>query len=302
MNKKTPVASGMDHDWYGFRKLPETAFIPRKPTVQVMLIVVLQHFHLDRPPVFAVPGALDRPYPDIGNFTQRQVGQTDGLWRIAEIIDEFALPATFVVECDALPHLQGCQTLLRNPRHSIVAGGEHATALHTSALTELEERNSIHRTLQTLSQALTRQVDGWRSPYNAQSFHTMDLLASAGIRYVGDFANDDRPFSIDTRRGVLMSIPMNHFYSDLHFLHTCRQPLDDYLQSTLAAISVLARENTPSANTFPLVIHPWLMGVPHRVSHFAALLRRIKDLPDVQLVNSDQVYRSSAPLLDGGTA
>src|SRR5690606_26370730 len=111
--------------------------------VALAITVVLQRFHIDQQPPFPYAGMLDRPYPDVGNATQREVGLRDGLWRLAEAFDRYACNATFVVARDALDLLGDSIEILSGRRHCVVAGGRHASSLHTSALAVGDERRII---------------------------------------------------------------------------------------------------------------------------------------------------------------
>jgi len=283
----------LDHEWFDFR----TAGQARVPAADCRLIVspvvVLQHFPLDAKAPFAVPGALDRPYPDLGNYTQRESGLGHALWRLTDEIEAAGIPASFVVERQALPWLADVAGILGDARHCVVAGGEHAVRLHTPDMDRDTERRIVADCLRDIGARFGRAVAGWRSPYCSQSPATMELLAEAGVRYVGDFANDDRPFEICVAGRTLTAMPMNHFYSDLHFIHACRQPVDDYVQATLRAAEWLAAERLPAPAVLSLVFHPWIMGATHRVSAFASLLRSLRDMPGVRFMNSDQICAAS---------
>jgi len=290
---ESPPVRRLDHDWFAFRTAGQARVPAADCRLVVSLVVVLQHFPLDAKPPFAVPGALDRPYPDFGNYTQRESGLGHALWRLTDEIEACGVPASFVVERQALPWLEDVQAVLRDPRHCLVAGGEHAVRLHTKEMDRDTERRIIADCLRDVGARFGRPVAGWRSPYGSQSPATLELLAEAGVRYVGDFANDDRPFGIVAGGRPLVAVPMNHFYSDLHFIHACRQHVDDYAQATLRAAEWLAAEAQPAPSVLSLVVHPWIMGATHRVSAFASLLRSLQALPGVRFMNSDQICAAS---------
>jgi hypothetical protein len=48
---------------------------------------------------------------------------------------------------------------------------------------------------------------GWLGPGLTQTFETPDLLAKAGVKYVGDFPYDDEPTRIKTESGSLVTLP-----------------------------------------------------------------------------------------------
>jgi len=288
---------GLDHDRFPFRTIREqTNFqLPASGRVALNLIVVLQRFHIDAKPAFPFPGMIDRPYPDVGNATQREVGLRSGFWRICELIDDLNIPTTFVVERDALPLLKG-EDILREARHEIVAGGQHAALLHTSAMTEDGERRIIRECRDALTDALSRPVIGWRSPSCAQSSSTLDFLADEGFVYCGDFNNDDRPYALTTR-GVnrLIAMPMNHFSSDLHGIVTMKQPTQLYYDAVKKGTRwILGRKNQAPV-ILPLVIHPWISGVPHRIDHLRNLLKEMLAFDGLTTSNSRELAECFKP-------
>lgn len=288
MTENKPVRT-LDHDRFPFRTTEEAAVPMADCRLIVNLVMVLQHFPIDAKAPFPLPGAPDRPYPDLGNYTQRESGLGHALWRLTDEIEPYAIPVSFVVERLALPYLSDVEAVLRNPRHCVVAGGEHAVYVHTPDMAREEEQRVIADCLRDIETRLQRKARGWRSPYCSQSPATLDLLAEAGLRYVGDFANDDRPFAIRTASEPLVAVPMNHFYSDLHFIHNCRQSVEDYARATIAAAEWLAAEKAPTPAVLSLVVHPWIMGATHRMSTFACLLAALRAIPGVRFMNSDDI-------------
>jgi peptidoglycan/xylan/chitin deacetylase (PgdA/CDA1 family) len=283
----------LDHDWYDFRTLhdPAPLSLPTGKRLAVILTIVVQHYRLDARPPFPLPGSLDRPPPDFGNFTQRQVGQSEGLWRLVEAAGMYGIPVSFVVEAEAVPLIDDVRSVLERPAHCVVAGGAHAVRLHTNAMSENEERTIIVESLRTLQSAYSRQIVGWRSPYCSQSGRTLDLLAACGVRYVCDFANDDRPYALRTAHGPLTAVPMSHFYSDLYLIHQCRQRHDEFVDANLRAVDCLAKEadRRDGACVLPIVLHPWISGTPHRIRAIEELLHTLHRRSDVAFLTADGI-------------
>lgn len=299
LSHNAPVRK-LDHDWFPYRTSFEATVPVAECSLIISLVVVLQHFPIDAKTAFPLPGALDRPYPDIGNYTQREAGLGHALWRLTDEIERHGVPTSFVVERQALPWLRDVDEVLRDPRHCVVGGGEHAARVHTGEMVRDTERQIIADCLGDIEAAFGRKVQGWRSPYCSQSPATIALLAEAGLRYIGDFANDDRPFEICAVGRSLVAVPMNHFYSDLHFIHTCRQSVNEYARAMIRAAEWLAAERQQAPSVLSLVIHPWIMGVSHRVAAFAELLTTLQAIPGIQFMNSDEICTNMRLALEPG--
>lgn len=293
----TQTGPGLDHSWFGFRTLRERgAFsLPDAGRLAVTVSIVVQDYELAGIPPFSVPGTLDRPFPDIGSFSQRQVGTTDGLWRLVDTIEHFGIPASFVIEQQALGKITDIHDVLRSPRHAVVASGRNATTLHTPSMNAAEEEAIIRGSIAAIASTLGRTPIGWRSPYCALSERTLELLPRAGIRYLGDLANDDRPYELSTPGGPLVAVPMNHFFSDLHLIQQCRQTEHEFFESLERAARWLCRETSAgSALVLPIVLHPWLSGTPHRADRFTDLLKQLTAMDGVRFLNTDTVFHAYA--------
>lgn len=285
----------LDHEWFEFRSLPEIVdwTLPGKARIALLPVLMIQSFPLTERSPYPVPGGLDRPYPDFGNWTQRQVGLRDGLWRFLDLIDEIDIPVTFVVDALALSQFPELVSLVRTTRHAVVAGGEHAVRLHGPQLTLDEERTIIGRTLAAIEETIGRRPMGWRSPYGAHSPRTLALLAQAGLHYFCDFANDDRPYEVFAAQKSLNCVPMNYFMGDIHSIGVAKHSTSDYVLAMGKGVDWLLNNTLPNSPcVFPLLLHPWLAGVPHRFDAIARLLRSYAVREGVRIMNSDEISQS----------
>lgn len=276
-----------DHPWFAFRDRASTP-APRWDTprdVSVHLIVSVQAFPLEFKTPFAIPGGLDRPYPDISNWTQRHVGLREGLERVLDLLDDVGLPATFALDADACAETESLHRRLLQPRHGIAAAGQNASCLHAAYSEPEPEAAMVTRSLERLA-SLGFKTRAWHPPAGVHSPRTMDILADSGVRTLLDFNNDEVPFRIRVPQGELLCVPWQHFAGDLHCLQVCRQATPDYIADIGQGIAWLGREakdRGPRLLTLP--IHPWIIGVPHRLREFAAGVRAWAAKPDVRFVS-----------------
>ncbi|MEP9349016.1 hypothetical protein [Xanthobacter sp. KR7-225] len=291
-----------DQSWFDVRTLrpdrvprPAPRFAPGCRAA-IHLAVCLEAYPLGARPPFPVPGALDRPHPDLANWSQRKVALREGLARIEALLEDVGIGVSFVVQSQALDELSGFLPLLRDPRHAIVAGGAHAAALHSTFADAEAEMLAIHAVLERLRGGLGVPVEAWRSPSGVHSRHTFAVLARAGVRAVLDLNNDELPFAIKTEAGTLQALPWQHFSSDLHCLGVCKQPVRDFLNDLSEGIAWLIRE-APAAGprVLTLPVHPWIIGAPHRFRPFAQALRAWAQTPGVEFVNVRSLLAAAEP-------
>src|SRR5260370_42660845 len=89
---------------------------------------------------------------------------------------------------------------------------------------------------------------------------------------------------MSTDSAPLVAMPMHHFSSDLHNLFVMKQPPDAYFGAIQKGAEWLLRQPNHPPTILPLVIHPWITGVPHRYRQFRQLLNdlvRLKGLVDL---------------------
>lgn len=291
----TVMQPGLDHSLFPFRGLRErcTFTLPQNGRIAVCLIVVLQHYPIDGQVPFAIPGALDRPFPDLGNFSQRQVGTTDGLWRMVDAIERAGLAASFVIEHEAINRVADIHNTLRAKTHAVIASGLNATTLHQASMPADDEFRIIRESIDAIETVLGRRPLGWRSPACSQSPATLDFLARADIRYTGDFANDDRPYWVRAGDASLAALPMNHFFSDLYLIQQFKQTEWEFYDGLHRGLAQLSAEGTCNAPmVLPVVLHPWITGTPHRIAAFENFLTTAAATAGTEFVNTDTLYHS----------
>ena len=73
----------------------------------------------------------------------------------------------------------------------------------------------IHRAMDVIEGFVGKRSVGWLGPGLTQTLETPDLLAEAGVRYIGDWVYDDEPTTIATTHGPLVTLPYTFETHDL---------------------------------------------------------------------------------------
>ena len=63
---------------------------------------------------------------------------------------------------------------------------------------EADQAGMIHRTMDIMQKFTGKRPVGWLGPGLTQTLETPDLLAAAGVKYIGDWVYDDEPTVIST--------------------------------------------------------------------------------------------------------
>lgn len=283
----TTRAPGMDHALYPFAPLPGRAPLawPGGAGLALGLIVHLEVWESHPPPGavrdprFADPFGTFRP--EQRDWARRDYGLRIGFFRVAEALDRFGLTATLAIGTGVLARAPGLLDAALARGWEVAAHGDFATRMLSSALTEAEEAARIEAAAAALAARTGRRPEGWVGQDFGESARTPWLLARAGFRWLADWPNDDRPYPMATEPPIL-SVPVQSELDDVQLLWHRRIATPRYPGLVAEALEVLAAEGArDGGRSAVLGLHPWLIGMPHRIGHLEAALARIAALRGV---------------------
>ena len=271
---------GMDHDRYDWSMLARRPAVvwPGGAGVALWVNVAVQFFPLDqRGKPFAPPGGMVTPYPDLRHFTLRDYGNRVGIVRCIEALDAFAIRSTFTVNGAIAERCPALLDRLAGRGDEILAGSWDMDTLHHGDMPRDEESALIQRTLTTLRERTGQTVEGWVSPAGSQSRSTPDLLAKEGVRYMGDWINDDLPYAFRTETGEIVALPLSLELDDQFLIGNNLHSEWEYATQIKDACDYLAAEAaaTGHGRLLALSLHPWLMGQPHRIAALESTLEHL---------------------------
>jgi hypothetical protein len=139
---------------------------------------------------------------------------------------------------------------------------------------------------------------GWLGPGLTETYETPDLLAEAGVRYIGDWVYDDEPTEIATAHGPLVTLPYTVELNDIPMMIVQHHSADEFLKRARDQFDRLYVESAARAKILSFAIHPYISGVPHRIAYLEAFLEYASRHPGVVFWNGEQIlewYRSARP-------
>lgn len=286
---------GMDHDRYAWSQLHEREPIdwPDGARLAFWVNVCVQFFPLNqRGEPFAPPGGMSMPYPDLRHFSLRDYGNRVGIFRMFEVFDRFGLKPSFAVNGAMVERAPYLVSVLRERGDEILAHGWDMDSLHHGGLAPEQETDLIKRGLDSLQEAMGREVRGWLSPARNESPSTPDLLAEQGLSWFADWVNDDMPYCFHTRAGDLWAMPLSNELEDRFILMQNLHSEDSWVDQVCDACDFLLKEaSVASGRILSLNLHPWLMGQPHRIAYLEQALDYITSQPDVWSATPSEILR-----------
>jgi len=285
MSAKTPPAGerhgpGMDNPYYAYSPLPSRPPLhwPGGARVAFWVLLHLEYWELDPPedayrdPRFV--GEIGSYFPDYRTWTQRDYGNRVGIFRVLELLDRYKLRVTVAANSSALTRYPYLVAELKRRGCEFAAHGSHATRMVTSRMSEAEERALIRQSIDAVERASGRRPAGWLGQDFGESAATPRLLAEAGLDYVMDWPNDDQPYRMTVGR-PFVSIPNHAEWDDVQLLWLRRVAMTSYPKLVGEAFSALHEEGARSGRIFGLGLHPWLIGMAHRIRYLDEALRAI---------------------------
>lgn len=241
------------------------------------------------------PGGVVKSVPDIPNWAWHEYGNRVAFWRIKKIFDEFGAAASLVLNgsvCDVYPQI--VDACLESD-WDLVGHGWIQRALPAVP----DQRKMIHRVFKHLKEYAGKPPKGWLGPALAETHDTVDWLAEAGFEYVADWVLDDQPVDLRTKHGTLVSIPYTQELNDLAMLLIQGHRATEYADRAIDQFDQLIEDAADgSSRVMCFTLHPYIMGVPHRVKHLRRILEHVCNRPDALVWTGERIlewYKSVRP-------
>jgi len=255
--------------------------LPGNARVAVFCVVNVEEWELEAPiprPVLTPPAGGPGPVPDVPNWAWHEYGMRVGFWRIKAVLDRHGVKATVALNGSV------CRSYPQIVEAALAEGWElMGHGLVQTPLNRVEdERATIRETIRMIREASGKPPRGWLGPGLVETWETPDLLAEEGIEYCCDWVLDDQPQELRVAGGRrLVAIPYTLEVNDSPLFMIQHQPPQEFLRRATEQFDTLYAEGRESARVMAIALHPYLMGVPHRVRYLEAALQHIRRHQDV---------------------
>jgi len=217
-------------------------------------------------------GELGSFTPDYRTWTQRDYGNRVGIFRVLDVLDRYQIRAGAAVNALAAERYPYLIEQFKKRNYEFIAHGHSANRMISSKMSEAEEKAEITSSMDAIEKAAGIRPTGWLGQDYGESQRTPQLLADAGLDYVLDWPNDDQPYPMKVGK-KFVSMPNQPEWDDVQQLMIRRISTTRYPDLVGEAFEQLHHEG---GQVFNLSIHPWLMGMAHRIKYLDEALRRIE--------------------------
>jgi allantoinase len=224
---------------------------------------------------------------DVLNYTWREYGMRVGLWRIADVLDEANIRATVALNaavCDVFP-----KAIEEMDKRGWEMMGHNVT--NSRSLRNLpldQEQKIIHTTLKIIEQSTGKKVRGWLGTGLGETFSTLDILAAAGVRYTGDWNNDDVPYPMKVKSGDMYALNYGNAINDISFYgkgHTG----EEYYQMVANQFDTLYLDSQKVPRVMGIPLHPFHTGEPLRIKYFQKAVQHMKKQDKVWFATGGEI-------------
>ncbi len=101
---------------------------------------------------------------------------------------------------------------------------------------------------------------------------------------------DDQPVVLKTRTRPIVNVPYTQECNDVAMMLIQHHKASEYQDRAIDQFDQIYADSQHSARVMALVVHPYIMGAPHRLKYFAGALEHIRKHEDVVFWTGEQIY------------
>ncbi len=270
--------------------------IPQRPRLQlpggarmvVWVIVNIEEWNpLEAMPrTVLTPPAGGSPMPDIPNWAWHEYGNRVGFWRMLDVFDELKIPAVLAINGSAIRSYEPISRAALDRGWEFMGHG-----FGQKNMQKLEnEREDIVKTREAVRAFTGRPPRGWLGPGLTETWETPDILMEEGFDYVADWVLDDQPVRLKTRTKPIVSVPYTQECNDVAMMLIQHHAAAEYRNRAIDQFRQIYKDSAKSARVMALVVHPYIMGAPHRLRYFHEALQHIRGHDDVLFWTGERIY------------
>jgi peptidoglycan/xylan/chitin deacetylase (PgdA/CDA1 family) len=261
--------------------------LPGGGRLVVWVIVNVEEWDINQamPRTVLTPPAGGSPMPDIPNWAWHEYGNRVGFWRMLEVFDEFELPAVLAINGSAIAAYEPIAKAALERKWEFMGHG-----FSQKNMQKVEnEAADIARTTELIADYTGERPRGWLGPGLTETWETPDLLVEGGYEYVCDWVLDDQPVMLKTRTRSLVSVPYTQECNDVAMMLIQHHAAAEYRNRAVDQFEQLYADAEESARVMAIVVHPYIMGAPHRLRYFREALEHIRSRPGVVFWTGEQI-------------
>ena len=262
--------------------------LPGNARVAVWVIVNVEEWDPKKtmPRTVLTPPAGGSPEPDIPNWAWHEYGNRVGFWRMLEVFDVLDIRPALAINGTAIHSYEPISRAALERKWEFMGHGLTQTNMQKVD----DERADITKTRDLIKEYTGSAPRGWLGPGLTETWETPDLLVEAGFDYVCDWVLDDQPVWLKTRTKPILNVPYTQECNDVAMMLIQHHAASEYRDRAIDQFNQIYSDAADSARIVALVIHPYIMGVPHRLRYFREALEHIRKHDDAVFWTGEQIH------------
>lgn len=261
--------------------------LPDGKRLAVWVIVNIEEWDPERtmPRTVLTPPAGGSPTPDIPNWAWHEYGNRVGFWRLLEVFDEHRIPAALAINGSAITTYEPISRAAKERDWEFIGHG--FTQLNMQKVAN--EPEDIRKTTEAIEAYTGKRPRGWLGPGLTETWETPEHLVDAGYDYVCDWVLDDQPVDLKTANGSITNVPYTQECNDVAMMLIQHHPAREYRDRAIDQAEQLLHDAKGSARVMALVLHPYIMGAPHRCRYFREVIEHLSSRDGVMFTTGGAI-------------
>jgi allantoinase len=261
--------------------------LPGGTRLAVWVIVNVEEWDPTQPMPRTVltPPAGGSPMPDVPNWAWHEYGNRVGFWRMLDVLDHCHIRAVLAINGSAIQRYEPIARAALERRWEFIGHGFTQQSMQKVA----DERVDIRKTAAAIAGFTGKRPRGWLGPGLTETWETSDLLVEEGFDYVCDWVLDDQPVWLKTRTRPIVNLPYTQECNDVAMMLIQHHKAGEYYDRAVDQFEQLYADSAESARIMALVVHPYIMGAPHRLKYFRNVLAHIRDHREVLFWTGEEI-------------
>jgi len=263
--------------------------LPDNARMAVYLIANVEEWDIGKPIAreYVTSPAGVQTVPNVPNWAWHEYGMRVGIWRMMESLAKRGLKAGVSINarvCEGAG--EPVAKAMLEAGWGFIGHGYAQAAIHTVD----DQQAVIQKSYDVLKNYTGQAPKGWLGPGLHETLDTLDYLAETGFKYVCDWPMDEHPVWMKTSAGPIMAMPYSMELSDLPMMVVQQHESVAWLQRAMDQFDRLYEESAEQPRIMSMSMHPYIMGVPHRIKYFEAAYDHMLKRKNVWFTTPDEIY------------
>lgn len=281
----------LPHERFDYSALPHRKrwSLPDGARMAVYTVVNIEEWNIEKPVAreYVTSPAGVATVPNIPNWAWHEYGMRVGIWRIMDALEARDItPSVAINACVCEGPGEPVARAMRDAGWPFMGHGQVQAALHTVE----DQRNNINKSFQILKDYTGQAPQGWLGPGLHETLDTLDYLAEAGFKFVCDWPMDEQPVDMRTSAGPITAMPYSFELSDLPMMVVHQHESRIWLERAKAQFDRLYADSAEQPRVMSMSLHPYIMGVPHRIGYVEAVYDYFLQKNDVWITTPEEIY------------